>query len=123
MHARLVSSQYSSRYRYITDGVRARCGAASQVGHAAGAARALRGLGPRAAPAHKHALAHELRSSRRDSRPSAFFNFSTNLVWNLSESRCVALLAEPLGLSDGRSDARDGGARQYDSDRIAGALR
>lgn len=102
-----------------------RCGARSQVGHARSAARvALGGLGAR--PAHKHALAHELRSSRFDSeRPRARFNFSTNLLWNLSSRGTLCGLAEPLlGLSTAaRSEARDGGARQYDSERMAGTER
>lgn len=102
------------------------CGRArSQVGHARSAARvALGGLGAR--PAHKHALAHELRSSRFDSeRPRARFNFSTNLLWNLSSRGTLCGLAEPLlGLSAAaRSEVRDGGARQYDSERMAGTLR
>lgn len=100
-------------------------GARSQVGHARGAAGpALRGL--RARPAHKHGLAHERLSSRVSERPSARRSFSTNLLWNLSESRARAGgLAEPLlGLSVwARSEAREGGARQYDSERMAGAER
>lgn len=98
---------------------RARCSgpgrpsAPSQVGHAGPAARGPRGrLGAR--PAHKQGLAHDRRSSLRESeRPSARFSLSTNLLWNLSSRAGGAGgLAEPLGLSARRSEAREGGARQ-----------
>lgn len=108
-------------------GARRRRGATrSQIGHASSAAAdALGGFCAR--PEHKHRLAHELRSSRRDSdRPSAFFSFSTNLVWNLSSRGAGAAcrgLAEPLLRVSTRKEARDGGARQYERERIAGALR
>lgn len=98
----------------------------SQVGHAGPAARARPRGGLGARPAHKHRLTQELLSSRRESdRPRARFSFSTNLLWNFSESRAPGGLAEPLlGLScTARSEARLGGARQYDSERMAGALR
>lgn len=102
-----------------------RDGSPSQVGHARSAPRvSLRWLCAR--PAHKHALTHELLSSRRDSeRPSARFNFSTNLLWNFSSRAPPGGLPEPLlGLSGAaRSETREWGARQYDNERIAGALR
>lgn len=125
MSTHLFEFTIGNRSQIVCRRERGRGPAASQVGHARAAARVpLRGLGAR--PAHKHALAHELRSSRRDSeRPSARFNFSTNLLWNLSSRGAAPGLAEPLlGLSPGaRSEAREGGARQYDSERMAGALR
>lgn len=113
VHPRSTVNSFSTQLRipYISQTV-CRRGRSSQVWHTGSTARVSLG-GLRVRPAHKHArLFHELLSSFRDSeRPNARFNFSTNLLWNFSESR-EGGLPEVFWFSYTRRDALDGGTRQ-----------